>query len=142
LPPTGDYFGNQAIELAGIIVRPDLQKHRLGTRLVSTFIGEEQPSRLVAYTRNPALLRAVGFACGRADVLDYQDPSALTGTIPNATLEEDGYLYHRGRYGAQGLYGSFDPATRDYLGVPLQERCALLSEAANALAISVETGVN
>lgn len=139
--PTGDYFGNQAIELAGIIVRPDLQKHHLGTQLVSEFIAEERPSRLVAYTRNPALLRAVGYACHRADVLDGHT-SALAATIPNATQEEDGYLYHIGRYAPSGLYGSFDPATRNYQGTPLAERCRLLKDATNALAISVETGAN
>lgn len=142
LLPTRDYFGNHAVELAGIIVRPDLQKHHLGRQLVGDFIAEERPSRLVAYTRNPALLRAVGYACRRADVLDYQDPEALAEAIPYASLEEDGYIYHVGRYAPNGLYGSFDPAERDYQGVPLNERCLLLTEAANALAISVETGVN
>lgn len=142
LPRTRDYFGDRAIELAGIIVRPDLQRHHLGRQLVGEFIAEERPSRLVAYTRNPALLRAVGYACRRADVLDYQNPEALARTIPNASLEEDGYIYHVGRYAPNGLYGSFDPAERDYQGVPLNERCLLLTEAANALAISVETGAN
>jgi GNAT superfamily N-acetyltransferase len=141
LPHIGDYFGDRAIELAGIIVHPDIQKHRFGTQLVSKFIAEERPSRIIAYTRNPALLRAVGNACDRADVLDYTDSEVLAATIPHATVEEDGYVYHAGRYAPDGLYGTFDPAIRNYQGVPLNERCRVLRDEVNALAISAETGV-
>jgi len=109
---------------------------------VSELIAEERPSGIVAYTRNPALLRAVGRACGQANVLDYDNPMELAANIPHATLEEDGHIYHIGRYAPDGLYGSFDPAKRNYRDVPLDERCELLKDEVNALAISVETGVN
>jgi hypothetical protein len=142
LPLTRDYFGKRTIELAGIIIHPELQGYQLGSQLVSELIAEERPSGIVAYTRNPALLRAVGHACGRADVLDCNDPAVLATDIPHATLEDDGQIYHIGRYAPDGLYGSFDPAKRDYRGVPLDERCKLLKDEVNALAISVETGVN
>jgi hypothetical protein len=140
----GDYFGGQAIELAGIIIHPDIQKHplRFGTQLISQFVAEERPSRLVAYTRNPALLRAVGNACHRADVLDYDDPEAVAASIPHATVEDDGYVYHEGRYAPDGLYRAFDPALRDYGGMPLSERCRILQDKVNALAISAETRGN
>jgi hypothetical protein len=139
---TRDYFGKRTVELAGIIVHPELQKHHLGTQLVSEFIAEERPSGIIAYTRNPALLRAVGHACRSADVLAYDNPEEVAASIPHATLEEDGHIYHMGRYAPTGLYGSFDPASRKYQNVPLDERCKPLKDPINALAIAVETGVN
>ena len=139
---TRDYFGKRTVELAGIIVHPELQKHHLGTQLVSEFIAEERPSGIIAYTRNPALLRAVGHACRTADVLAYDNPEEVAAGIPHATSEEDGYVYHKERYAPAGLYGSSDPASREYQGVPLDERCELLKDPVNALAIAVETGVN
>lgn len=135
----GDYFGNQAVELAGIVIHPDAQGHSLGSGLVSRFIREARPDRLVAYTRNPALLRAVGRACAVADVLTHQDPEAVAASIPYASLENDGNIYHLGRYAPHGLYGSFDPAQNDYNGERLNRRCNYLVDQNNALAISVET---
>jgi hypothetical protein len=112
--------------------------------MVSHYISEARPSRLVAYTRNPSLLRAVGHACRCADVLSYDSGDALelAATIPNATLESDDYLYHVGRYAPHGLYGTFDPAQRNYMGQPLMERAVLLDDPTNALVISVSTGEN
>jgi hypothetical protein len=123
------------VELAGIIVRPDYQCHHLGTKLITDFIDEQQPSGLIAYTRNPSLLRAVGRACAKPDVLSC-DTEAVS-QIPYATLEEDGYGYHVGRYAPGGLYGKSDPADRVYEGRILRERCELLNDKTNALAISV-----
>jgi GNAT superfamily N-acetyltransferase len=132
-PLIGVYFGSRAVELAGIIVHPDHQKQHVGRDLVRDFVVTEQPSHLVAYTRNPALLRAVGHATRSADILT---PSGLV--IPHATLEDDGHSYHIGRYAPHGLYGSFDPAERDYQGVPLVEQCVYLNDSTNALAVSAE----
>jgi hypothetical protein len=134
-PHIGTYFGSHAVELAGIIVHPDYQRHHLGSDLVRDFIGTEQPSHIVAYTRNPALLRAVGHASHSANVLV---PSGFV--IPHATLENDGHSYHMGRYAPHGLYGSFDPARREYNGTPLADQYIHLKDPTNALAISVEIG--
>ena len=143
LPPTGEYFGDRAIELAGIIIHPSAQGRGIGAEMVNNYISEEKPSRLVAYTRNPSLLRAVGHACRLADVLSYDsNASELAASIPNATLESDGHLYHVGRYAPHGLYGTFDPARQNYMGRPLMERAVLLDDPTNALAISVSTGEN
>lgn len=140
MPPTEDYFGGRAAELAGIIIHPNLQGRSLGSNLVESYVNENRPNRLIAYTRNPALLRAVGHACAVADVLEHDNPEQVVATIQNATLEGDGHMYHRGRYAPHGLYGSFDPATGLYNGQRLIDRCRYLTNQNNALAISVETG--
>jgi hypothetical protein len=49
----------------------------------------------------------------------------------------NGIAYHLDRYGPNGLYGRDDPATREYNGRVLKERCVLLAEPGNALAVSV-----
>lgn len=138
LQPTGDYFGGRAIELAGIIIHPDQQGKSLGSEVVGHFVKTEQPKQLVAYTRNPALLYAVGRACNVADVLTHDDPERTAASIPHATVEDDGNLYHLQRYAPHGLYGSYDPAQRTYNGRQLAERCKYLADPNNALAISVE----
>lgn len=138
LLPTGDYFGGRAIELAGIIIHPNEQGQSLGSKMVGHFIEGERPKQLVAYTRNPALLYAVGRACDVADVLTHENPQHVVASIPHATLEDDGNLYHLQRYAPHGLYGSYDPAQRTYNGQQLVDRCKYLADPNNALAISVE----
>lgn len=131
LPPTGDYFGDRAIELAGIIVDPRLQHKGIGTEIVQEFVRNHTADHLTAYTRNPGLLRVLGTVAGVADVLE-----ARSITLPNAT-EHDGVTYHVGRYAPNGLYGSFDPADRTYNGQVLKHRATLLTNPHNALAVSV-----
>ena len=134
----GDYFGSRAVELAGIIIHPDQQGKSLGSELVAHFVETEQPKQLVAYTRNPALLYAVGRAYGITDVLTHDDPERIAASVPHATVEDDDNVYHLQRYAPHGLYGSFDPAKRTYNGLQLTERCKYLANPNNALAISVE----
>lgn len=139
-PPIEDYFGGRAAELAGIIIHPSMQGRSLGSSLVESYIDDTRPNRLIAYTRNPALLRAVGRACAIANVLEHDDPEQVAETIPNATLKDDGHIYHIGRYAPHGLYGSYDPATRLYHGQRLTDYCRYLTNQNNALSISAETG--
>ena len=135
---TGGYFGKAAVELVGIIVHPGRQQDDIGTTLAKAYIAKERPSRLIAYTRNPAAIRLIERVSGKKDILAHTDPSAVAGQIPHASLEADGNLYHIGRYAPTGLYGSFDPSERQYMERPLRERCPLLEDPNNALAISVE----
>ncbi|HEY5695358.1 MAG TPA: hypothetical protein VIQ80_00830 [Candidatus Saccharimonadales bacterium] len=137
--PTGDYFGGRAAELAGIVIHPNAQGCSLGTSLIESYIADTRPNRLIAYTRNPSLLRAVGHACAVADVLEHQYPHEVAASIPDATLADDNYIYHIGRYAPHGLYGAFDPAQGTYNGQRLDQRCRYVTDPNNALAISVET---
>lgn len=106
--------------------------------LVNDFIRQQQPGRLVAYTRNPSLLRLLEQVSGCDNVLEHDNPDAVATTIANATTGPDNNLYHIGRYAPNGLYGlGHDPATRLYYGVPLVKRCILLADPNNALAVSV-----
>jgi len=73
-----------------------------------------------------------------SDVLSYESPETEVALIPNATIGEDGNLYHIGRYAPHGLYGGADPAEREYNGVALKERCRLLEDKNTALAVRVE----
>jgi hypothetical protein len=131
LPPTGGWFGNRAIELAGIIVDPTFQHKGTGIAIVREFIKEQTADHLTAYTRNPKLLRVLGGVARIGDVLAR--PSI---ELPYAT-EHDGISYHIDRYAPAGLYGSFDPADDDYNGQVLKHRAALLTNPNNALAVSV-----
>jgi len=135
LPPTGDYFGSRAIELAGIIVDPDLQQKGVGTDIVREFVRDFSPERMIAYTRNPSILRLLGKISYVADVLAY-DLASIAVSVPHASVH-DGYVYHIDRYAPAGLYGGEDPATRQYRERILKERCVLLENPNNALAISV-----
>ena len=135
---TGDHFGNQAIELAGIISRPDTQAKGIGTSLVQEFIDMYSPAEMIAYTRNPSLLRVLGNVSLISDVLAYESPEDTATRIPHATLHEDGILYHLGRYAPHGLYGTDDPADREYNGNVLKQRCAQLQDKNTALAVLVE----
>ena len=101
--------------------------------MVREFCDNEHPAYLAAYTRNPALLKAVGAGTRHPTVLR---PSGLV--VPHAQTMTDGHTYHIGRYAPQGLYGSFDPADREYQGQPLKQQCAFLQDPTNALAISVK----
>lgn len=131
LPPTGDYFGNQAIELAGIIVDPAFQHKGTGVTIVQEFMRQQTANHLTAYTRNPKLLRILGTVAGQNDVLAR--PSI---GLPYAT-EHDRISYHVDRYAPAGLYGSFDPANDDYNGQILKRRAVLLENPNNALAVAV-----
>ena len=140
--PIGGLFGNQAIELAGIIPRPDRQAKGIGTSLVKEFIDEYSPEALIAYTRNPALLRVLGNVGLVSDVIEYESPEQTALLIPHATVGEDGILYHIGRYAPPGLYGADDPADRTYRGVILKQHCKELEDKNSALAVRVELGGN
>ena len=61
----------------------------------------------------------------------------MASELPDASVAADGNIYHIGRYAPDGLYGSYDPSTRDYLGTPLRDRCVMLSDPNNALALSI-----
>ena len=138
LPLTRGHFGNQAIELAGIISRPDAQAKGLGTSLVQEFIDVYSPEEMIAYTRNPSLLRVLGNVSRVLDVLEYDSPEHIAARISHASLHEDGILYHLGRYAPHGLYGADDPADREYNGDILKERCTQLKDKNTALAVLVE----
>lgn len=137
-PPTGDRFGNQAIELVGIISRPDTQAKGIGTSLVREFIDVYSPDEMIAYTRNPSLLRVLGNVSLVSDVLECGSPEDAAARIPHATLHEDGLLYHIGRYAPHGLYGADDPADQTYNGQILKARCTQLEDKNTALAVLVE----
>jgi len=49
----------------------------------------------------------------------------------------DGIAYHIDRYAPTGLYGAFDPAGGGYNDQVLKERCELLTNPNNALAVAV-----
>lgn len=134
---TGDYFGGRAAELAGIIVDPSVQQHGIGTHLVGDFVREHAPERLTAYTRNPSVLRVLGSVGMVDDVLQHDNPERVAETLEHATVH-DGILYHVDRYAPDGLYVTFDPATRRYNGDVLLERYAMLSNKNTALAVSVD----
>lgn len=135
---TGDYFGGKAVELAGLISRPDYQAKGIGTSLVGNYIDTYSPKEMIAYTRNPALLRVLGNVSMTSDVLAYDNPELIAAHIPYATVGEGNILYHIGRYAPHGLYGKEDPADKPYNGVALKERCELLADPNNALAVMVD----
>lgn len=134
---TRDYFGDCAIELSGIVVDPEFQKFKIGTTIVKNFIDEHCAEYLMAYTRNPSILRILGNIAGCADVLNQ---ASLSIQPPLASMH-DGILYHLERYAPNGLYGLHDPADQNYNGEILKSRCKLLSNPNNALATSVKLGV-
>lgn len=105
--------------------------------MAQDFIDQHGPDRLVAYTRNPALLQLLGNLGGRMDILDNSDDEPLSLIIPNATVEKDGLSYHIDRYAPEGLYGNSDPADSLYNGVILKERCLPLTNKNTALAVSI-----
>jgi hypothetical protein len=136
-PPTGDYFGNRGVELAGIIIDPALQNHQVGPDMVRIFIDQFTPDTMTAYTRNPGVLRILGNVSSRHDVLTNENPEEIAEQLAYASVH-NGILYHIDRYGPSGLYGSYDPADRVYNKRVLKERAVLLQNPNNALAVSVD----
>ena len=105
--------------------------------MVQVYAEQHGPERIIAYTRNPMLLRLLGNTSRKLDVLDYSSPHELALTIPHAEVGDDGIIYHIDRYAPEGLYGTFDPADLPYNGEVLKERCQLLENRNTALAVSV-----
>lgn len=132
--PTGDYFGSSAVELAGIVAG----KRGAGTELVADFITRNAPTEMIAYTRNPKLLRVLAKTCRVLDVLSHDYPEYIVDKIPHATLANDGHMYHINRYAPHGLYGGHDPADDEYNDRVLKERCVLLQNENTALAVYAE----
>ena len=133
--PIGDNFGGRAVELSGIIVDPSHQQHGIGTTFVQEFIATQRIDILTAYTRNPSILRVLEDVSHTDDVL-ARDPERVAEQLSYATVHND-IVYHLDRYGPNGLYGLFDPASRVYNGQILRERCELLDNPNNALAVAV-----
>lgn len=133
---TRDYFGDRAIELAGIIVDPDFQQSGIGLDIVKDFTDHHRFDRLVTYTRNPSVLRILGGTAMKHDVLSYDNPELAARDIPHASVS-GGVIYHVNRYAPHGLYGGLDPATRQYNGQILKQRCRMLGNKNTALAVSV-----
>ena len=132
----GAYFGEKAAELSGIVTHPSHRKN-LGFAMVQKYTEQINPERLIAYTRNPALLRLLGKTCKKLDLLRQDNPDEIALMIPHATVGEDGILYHIDRYAPKGLYGDQDPADSSYNGEILKDRCKLLANKNTALAISI-----
>ncbi|HSW91214.1 MAG TPA: hypothetical protein VLG09_01040 [Candidatus Saccharimonadales bacterium] len=74
---------------------------------------------------------------GADGILQHDNPEEIAATLDHASVGHDGHVYHIGRYGPDGLYGSFDPATRAYGTAALLDQCVLLADKNNALAVSV-----
>jgi hypothetical protein len=104
---------------------------------VQEFIDIYSPEEMIAYTRNPSLLRVLGNVSLVSDVLECDSPEDTAAKVPHAALHKDGYLYHVGRYAPRGLYGSDDPANRLYNGDILKRRCTALEDKNTALAVLV-----
>lgn len=138
LPLIGDYFGGNAVELAGLVTRPDSQARGVGTALIHEFVAQYTPDEMIAYTRNPALLCVLGNVGMVADVLTQTDPIVTAARIPHASIGTEGILYHIDRYMPHGLYGNIDPAESSYNGDVLKERCVGLENKNSALAVLVQ----
>jgi hypothetical protein len=126
-----------AVELSGITIHPEFQKHHIGSEIVKQYLKSSEAEQLAVYTRNPAILKIVGEVAGRDSVLVYDSPEVVVDLLPNAVLMEDGVIYDIGRYPG-GLFGSFDPAEQDYNGQPLKTSCLYLDSPENALAVAVK----
>lgn len=133
--PTGEVFGGFAVELSGIVVRPDAQGHGVGPKMLKAYMRSAEQDHITAYTRNPALLSILAKSCGYYSVYPLNIPRSeeellmaatsvfppypherMAALLPHATIGEDGVAYHVNRYGGEGLYGelSDDPADRPF----------------------------
>jgi hypothetical protein len=135
LPHIGDDFGGRAIELAGIIVHPADQQRQLGLNLVKQLVAGQLPETIIAYTRNPAILKIIGQVSRTPDVLVQDNPEDFTRQFPETTIDA-GIAYHLDRYAPDGLYGDFDPADRNYQGIALKQRAKLLENPNHALIVA------
>lgn len=100
-------------ELLGVVVHPGVQQRGLGSLLVRAYVAAEQPRQLLAYTRNPGVLRILGDAAEVPNIVAATDKVLLGSIAPHVEVIDD-TAYHVGRYGAEGLYGGADPADKHY----------------------------
>lgn len=109
---TKDVFGNQAIELAGRVVHPNLQTRKIGSAMLRHFIDLEKPNILTTYTRNPAILNMICRVSDQVYPLNNTDLDlkAVAENMPYAESAQTGEVYHFNRYGEEGLFRGFDPA--------------------------------
>ena len=154
----GGVFGDRAIELGGIVARPDSQMRGVGQLMLQAYMRSVEQNLITAHTRNPAILRMLANVCGRASVYplnstgfvgpDYNFVGRITNhpdsdvarSIPHTTVDGRDVAYHVNRYGDDGLYGplSDDPADRPaHKGSPttLKERYPGLEHKGTALVV-------
>lgn len=127
---------------------PAFQSRGIATTAFRDLIKSEKPKYLTAYTRNPALIKAVAEACGLKNTYPFNRDNKLAiiaaARMDNATLYlgDDGeQLFHENRYcipGSAGLYGGDDPAERTlrYDGRSLKDEFTMLEHVGNALIVA------
>lgn len=133
-----------AAELLGIIVASSFRGQKIGEELTKNFVNNEQPTDLIAYTRNPRTASIMNEVAGLegGDIFNYPildgDKDLIDENSRKRILTfDDGITYDIGRYG-NGLYGGNDPAFDIYrpAGQVFAERAQLLGESAgNAVVI-------
>jgi hypothetical protein len=108
--------------------------------LVRAYVAAERPQRLLAYTRNPGVLRILGDAADIPDVVASTDQALLVSIAPHVEVL-NGAAYHLGRYGVEGLYGGADPADKHYGQQPLVDAYPpLKANRSTALAVLAQVG--
>lgn len=135
-------FGGRAIELAGQVVKPDLQGQGIGVAMLNAYFDSRPSGSIVtAYTRNPSLAGAVErIAEGGIYPFDNNDELRHIATsMPHATIGGNA-VYHRDRYDEGGLFHGVDPAEDTRSGPSFVQRFPEeLSNVRNALVIAAKT---
>lgn len=133
-------IGGRAIEWIGCIIEPTYQKQGLARRLILDNAHHMGAERIVACTRNPAILRMMGKASTILYPLEHNaELHELAMSMPYAT-DVNGAVYHIGRYPGDGLYGGDDPADLPVHkgGEPLNVQFPELQDARNSLVFAAQ----
>lgn len=136
---TEEVFGDRAVEIGGVVVRPGFQTQRVGTLLVKEYVREAGATLLTSHTRNPAILRLFADVCGdEQNVYPLNSSSELSKLaleMSHSTIGNDA-AYHVDRYDEGDPYGDADPADRPSGAfASLKERFPLLENNRTALVV-------
>lgn len=118
-------------------MRPAYQRNGLASSMLRQFVLEREPEFLTTYTRNPSILRMMMRVTEALYPLDNEtELRNIALAQPNATF--DSVVYHKNRYGENGLFGGTDPAERpiDRDGVSLKELYPGLQSLRNSLIVA------
>lgn len=105
---------------------------------------KKHPDQLItAYTRNPALIGAMGRAAhvGAYPLVSDPELQRTAAAMPHATTHS-AIAYHVNRYEPGGLFQGFDPADSPATinSPPLKRQFSKLSNIRTALVIAAKTG--
>lgn len=105
--------------------------------MLEKLVEEYEPSYLMTYTRNPAIIKMLQKQSSEVYPLDKDEQLKQMALAMNYSVERDA-VYHIDRYAEEGLFRGEDPANSpvDESGESLKQKFTSLMSVRNALIVA------